>query len=127
LIRNESQGPRSNEPRALVFLDIVVVVGGQQESPRGDDQWACDVSDQLPTATGMQTLLRAIFYAAGAVFGLCAGAVIGMVACLILRDGLQWEMPLSRIAIIATCFAVVGLVVSVLYERRAIRSNNRIV
>jgi ABC-type cobalamin transport system permease subunit len=111
----------------LVFLDRAGVAGGQQKSRRGDDPRACDVSEQLPTATDMQTLLRAIFYAVGAVFGVCAGAVIGMVACLVLRDGLQWEMPLSRIAIIAGCFAVVGLLVSVLYERRSLRSNNRIV
>ncbi|MEQ8789802.1 MAG: hypothetical protein RIC55_26140 [Pirellulaceae bacterium] len=72
----------------------------------------------------MSVVLRVLLYAVGAVFGACAGAVIGMAACLILRDGLQLEMPLSRITIIASCLALVGLVLNVLYEHWSISSKD---
>lgn len=70
----------------------------------------------------MRVVIRAILIAASALFGACAGAVTGMVGCLVLRDGLQWDMPLSRTLLIAGVFAAAGAAVSLLIDRRSVRA-----
>jgi hypothetical protein len=64
--------------------------------------------------------MRGIFHGAivivGAVFGGCVGAVLGLAACLVLRDALQWPMPLARIVLIASIFAAGGAAMSVLID-----------
>jgi hypothetical protein len=71
--------------------------------------------------TAVQQLLRGILIIASALFGACAGAVVGMAACLILRDGLQFDMPLLRIAVIAGLSGSAGAIVLVLFDRWAMR------
>lgn len=70
----------------------------------------------------MRSLINVALILLGIIFGGSTGAVLGLLACLVLRDGLQLEMPLSRITIIAGVGAACGAIVSVVLDVRRFKA-----